>query len=224
MPAQPFACSLVVTLAFLCSVAAHAEQIVEPATQRGFASRLIDNGHKLTLLGVGARKKLFVKVYAMALYVDETEARRAFPALAVRAGGRDHAKLTSSDHAQSFVLWGTFTKMAILHFVHDVDAAKLKESFSEGLAEELAATAPADVRAAAQSFVALFDTDCKVGDEIVLRAAADTTLSVEVGGKIKSGPQNGKLARAVWSVWLGAKPISTDLRHDLVNRIDLLGQ
>ncbi len=207
----------------LCSSAAQADGVVEPATGHNFAATLTRDGHKLALLGTGVRKKFFVKVYGMGLYVDDAEARRAFPALAVRAGGRDHAKLTGSDHAQSFVLWGTFAKVAVLHFVHDVEAAKMREAFEEGLIDELSPNASADMRAAAQQFVALFDSDVKVGDEIVVATTADGNISVETGGKKMTGPQNAKLARAIWSVWLGAKPIDADLRRNLVSRIDQLG-
>src|SRR5262249_17263500 len=139
-------------------------------------------------------------------------------------GGHDHARLTSGDHAQSFVMWGTFGKMAILHFVRDVDAGKIRGAFEEGLEEELSDKAPADLKAAAQAFLALFDKDLKEGQEIVLRPSADGKIELDIAGTKKSGPQSGRLARSVWGIWLGAKPISADLRRGLVERIDVLGK
>jgi hypothetical protein len=64
----------------------------------------------------------------------------------------------------------------------------------------------------------------KSGDQIVLRTSADGRIDLAIGGEAKGSVQNTKLARALWGIWLGAKPISKDLRTDLVNRIDALGQ
>ena len=204
--------------------AAHAETVEEASTGYKFdAVRTVD-GRPYALLGVGVRKKFVVKVYAMALYIDEAEGRHAFPALVSRAGGHDHAKLTSGDHAQSFVMWGTFGKLAVMHFVRSVDAAKIRGAFEEGLEEELSDKSPPDIKQGAQAFLALFDKDLKDGQEIVLRTTADGKIEVDIAGAKKSGPASPRLARAVWAIWLGAKPISADLRRGLVERIDVLGK
>jgi hypothetical protein len=210
--------------ALLVCALAHAETVKEPATGHAFESVMPVEGRPYALVGVGLRKKFVVKVYAMALYVDEAEGRHAFPALVSRAGGHDHARLTSGDHAQSFVMWGTFGKMAILHFVRDVDAGKIRGAFEEGLEDELSDKAPADLKASAQAFLALFDKDMKEGQEIALRTAADGKIEADIAGTKKSGPQSPRLARSVWGIWLGAKPISADLRRGLVERIDVLGK
>jgi hypothetical protein len=175
-------------------------------------------------MGVGIRKKFIVKVYAMALYVDDAEGKRAFPALASRAGGRDHAKLTASDHAQSFLAWGAFEKIGVMHFVRDVGAEKIREAFKEGLEDELSDKAPPDLKKAAESFLALFDRDVKDGEEIVIRTYGDGRIDVSTGGQRKEGPTSPKLQRAVWNIWLGSHPVSTDLRKSLVDRIDVLGK
>src|SRR5579859_4765668 len=110
----------------LVAAGARADTVEEPATGHAFdAVRTVD-GRPYALVGVGVRKKFLVKVYAMALYIDEAEGRHAFPALVSRAGGHDHARLTSGDHAQSFVIWGTFGKLAVMHFVRGVDVAKIR--------------------------------------------------------------------------------------------------
>jgi hypothetical protein len=175
-------------------------------------------------MGTGVRKKIGFKVYAMALYVEEAEARRAFPALAVRAGGRSHALLVASDHTQSFLVWGQFAKLAVMRFVRNVDGEKIRDGFKDGLADELSERTPPELRAAAESFVALFDRELKEGQEIVLATAADGQVSLDLPGEKKTGPRNPKLARAVWNVWLGPKTISTDMRRSLIERIDILGR
>jgi hypothetical protein len=218
------ALGLLCALAFGSTTALADDTLVEPST--GFAfplARKLD-GHPLTLLGVGVRKKVVVKVYAMALYVDETEARRNFPPLVARAGGRSRAALLSGDHAQQFAIWGAFDKLAVLHFVRDVDGEKIRDAFKEGLEDELSEKATPEMRKAAESFVGLFNRELKNGEEIEIRTDGDGHIGVTIAGEKKDGPQSAKLARAVWGVWLGAKPISTDLRKSLVDRIDLLGK
>ncbi len=211
-------------LVCLSSGSAKADAVTESATGHSFEAVTSVGGRSYVLLGAGVRKKFLVKVYAMALYVDDVEARHDFPALVSRAGGRDHAKLTGGDHAQSFVMWGTFGKLAILHFVRDVEADKVRGAFEEGLQDELSDKAPADLKQSAQQFLALFDKDLKEGQEIVLATSADGKIEIKLPGDNKAGPQSPRLARAVWGIWLGEKPISADLRRALVERIDVLGK
>ena len=203
---------------------AAAEKVAEPSTGIEFDGQKSVDGKRFTLVGVGVRKKLMVKVYAMGMYVEDVEGKRAFPSLATKAGGRDKAKLTEGDRAQSFLLWGQFAKLAQLHFVRDVGADKVRGAFEEGLGEELSSKAPADVRQAAQAFLKLIDRDMKNGEELTLRTGADGKIELSTAGEAKGTVQNAKLVRALWSVWLGAKPSSKELRGELVNRIDRLSE
>jgi Chalcone isomerase-like len=203
---------------------AAADEVKESATGVTFATERTVGGHKLMLFGTGVRKKFVVKVYAMALYGDEEEARRNFPALVARAGGKSRAALLGSDHAQTFLIWGAFTKLGVLHFVRDVGAEKIRDAFKEGLEEELSEKAAPELRKAAETFLAMFDKDLKDGSEILIRTDGDGHVRVEIAGDKKDGPSNPKLARAIWAVWLGAKPISPDMRKSLVDRIDQLGK
>ena len=215
---------IALTLALLSSSVAGADTFKEPSTNHEFETTRMVDGRPFALLGAGVRKKFLVKVYAMALYADAAEARRAFPALAARAGGSDHAKLVASDHAQSFFLWGTFGKVGVMHFVRSVEGEKIREAFKEGFEDDLEGKSGPVQKAAAEQFVALFDKDIKDGQEIVLHSFPDGRLEVELAGEKRVGPQNPKLTRAVWEIWLGAKPISIDLRRELVDRIDLLAK
>jgi hypothetical protein len=200
--------------------------IKEPGSGVGFESTRMVDGRPLVLLGTGLRKKFVVKVYAMGLYVDEAEARRNFPALVARAGGRDRAHLVAGDHAQAFVVWGQFTKVGVMHMVRSVDADKIKGAFQDALEDELSDKAPPELKAATEAFLGLIDTghDILNGQEIVLKTTADGHIELDLAGQKKVGPQNAKLARALWNVWLGPKTISKDMRASLVDRIDLLGK
>lgn len=212
---------LLVGVSLLCvGGAARAEDVVEPST--GFSFPAARGG--MALIGTGVRKKFVVKVYAMALYVDDAEARRAFPALVSRAGGRDRAKLLDSDHAQAFVVWGAFPKLGILHFVRDVEAEKIRDAYKDSLEEELSDKAPPEMKRAAEGFLAAFNVDLKSGQEIQIHTGVDGKIDITVAGQKRELPANPKLARAVWNIWLGAHPISSDMRKSLVDRIDQLGK
>jgi long-chain acyl-CoA synthetase len=211
-------------LSLSASRPAVAEKVAEAATGVQFDAQKSWDGKAYTLVGTGVRKKFIVKVYAMALYVENVDGKRAFSSLATKAGGSDQAKLTEGDRAQSFLIWGSFGKVAVMQFVRDVDGAKIKGAFEEGFADELSDKAPADVRTATQEFLKLFDKDLKTGDQIVLRTSADGKIDVSIGGQAKGSVQNAKLVRALWSIWLGGHPISKELRADLVNRISELGK
>ena len=201
-----------------------AEPVTEPATGFTFDSDKTIGGKSYTLVGAGVRKKFFVKVYAMGLYVDTTDGKRAFSSLATKAGGSDQAHVVAGGKADSFIVWGQFDKLAILHFVRDVGAEKVREAFTEGLGEELSDKAPADVREAATSFLKLIDRDLKNGDDLVLHTDTSGHLEVSIAGQSKGGVQNAKLARAMWNVYLGGKPPTKELKTELTNRISALGK
>jgi len=175
------------------------------------------DGRPLVLVGQGARMKDGDKLYDMQMWIDEEDGRRAFPALAMRAGGRDKAKIVRGEHAPAFLVWGRFTKQAIFKFAKAVPAATMRDEVKELLGDEKGADAVA----------ALFAVDAHEGDEWVLTTRDNGEIELKTGdGKdgTKEGPQSPKLQRALWNVWLGAKPLSVELRRSLIEKINLLGQ
>jgi hypothetical protein len=175
------------------------------------------DGRPLVLVGQGARVKDGDKLYDMQMWIDEEDGRRAFPALAMRAGGRDKAKIVRGDHGPNFLVWGRFTKQAIFKFAKAVPAATMRDEVKELLGDEKGAGEVA----------ALFAVDADAGAEWVLTTRDNGEIELKTGdgkdGK-KEGPQSPKLQRALWNVWLGAKPLSVDLRRQLIEKIDLLGR
>jgi hypothetical protein len=74
---------------------------------------------------------------------------------------------------------------------------------------------------------AMFAYDADAGDEWVLTTRDNGEIELRTGeGKEdrKQAPQSPKLSRALWNVWLGAKPLSVELRRQLIEKIDLLGR
>jgi hypothetical protein len=188
----------------LTVTAARADKVVEPSTGHSFDDSKSIDGKRYALLGVGMRKKFVVKVYSMALYADEADAKRSY-----KPGG----------DATSFVAGTPFGKLAVLKFARDVDSGKIRSAFEDGLADELSDKAPADLKQGAQAFIAAFDKDLKNGQEIMLRTV-DKKIDIEVAGAKKQLPTTPALTKAIWNIWLGAKPISKDLKSGLVSRVD----
>ena len=178
--------------------------------------RTVD-GRPLVLVGQGARVKDGEKLYDMQMWIDEEDGRRAFPALAMRAGGRDKARIVRGDHGPAFLVWGRFTKQAVLKFARAVPAATMRDDVKSALA---------DVKGA-EAVAAMFAEDADAGDEWVLTTRDNGEIELRTGDEKedrKTGPQSPKLQRALWDVWLGAKPISVELRRELIEKIDLLGR
>lgn len=198
--------------------AAPAEPKAKPARPSGVTAkggRVVD-GRPLVLVGQGARVKDGAKLYDMQMWIDDEDGRRAFPALAMRAGGRDKARLVRGDHAPGFLVWGRFTKVAVFRFARDIKGADMRDDVKSAL----------EGVKGADDAAALFGIDASAGDEWVLTTRDNGEIELRTGdGKDqdKEGPQSPKLQRALWDVWLGAHPLSVELRRSLIEKIDLLG-
>jgi hypothetical protein len=208
---------LIACLPSLLASAVHAEEL-------DFAPTRTVEGRTFAITGAGVKKDGNDKEYEMALYVDELDARRAFPALAVRAGGRSKQKLLNGEHAQSFVLWGHFSKLAEVRFLQPITADDLRAEVKDALDAELGDKAAPDLHKQADTLVALLDRDLEPGQTIIVRTDDTGHIELEVAGHRKAGPQSPKLVRALWGVWLGTKPVSKELSRSLVEKLDLLGR
>ena len=198
---------------------------IEAITRRPFPTYLSLGGRDYVLIGAGARTAFTGKIYGMGLYVEDEPARAAFPRLVGQAGGADVATLTHDELAYQFLQLGDFGKHAVLHFERPLTAARLRDSFREALADDLGPTATAELKRDAEAFLALFDRDLKLGDDLNLHTDTDGSIFVRVGpGFPRTGPVNQRLAHDVWSAWLGRKPMSPELKQHLVERIDALGR
>ncbi|MEO6952365.1 MAG: chalcone isomerase family protein [Polyangia bacterium] len=196
---------------------------VEPVTKQTFQTMVEVDGKPYTMLGAGARKVSLFKVYAMALYVEDEPARKLFPAFAARAGGSDKETLMRDDLAFEFLILGEFGKMAQLRFVRAVTAKQTRDAYREALADDLSSAAPAQLKQDTEAFLALFD-DVRENESVIIRTRADGMIVVELAGKRKPGPTNLRLSHDLWTIWLGHKPISSDLKKNLIDRIDTLAR
>ncbi len=177
-----------------CVVPTLAQEIAEPRTGTKFAVKQSDT----SLLGVGLRTKtmLKVKVYVIGLYVEDSAVSGP---LKGKAGSPELYKLLVS---------GDFKKMVIMKFIRDVSTSQIRDAFRENLTNAGPNT---------DAWLAYFN-DIHSGQEIVISWVPGTGLETKVAG-IDKPPINDKaFAAAVFSIWLGEKPVQEDIKRDLIAR------
>ncbi len=197
---------------------------LEPKSKHSFLSRITVDSKAHALIGVGHRSYLAFSLYGMALYVEDTAARRAFPKLVAQAGGSELAQLRARDLAQNFVVLGDFGKAAVLYFTRKLSAKQIADSYRDLLKENLKATTAPALRQSTEQFLALFNRDVAPGDEMIIATSSDGLISVTTAGNRAEGPRDATLCIDLWNMWLGSKPLSADMKQSLVERIAVLGQ
>jgi hypothetical protein len=142
----------------------------------------------LVLNGMGLRTKLFIKVYVGGLYIEK------------KSG--DAVAIVQSDA----------TKRVVLQFIYgEVSRDQLVEAFTDGFK----GNAPKAPKAQVDQFIAAVE-GMKKGEQMVVTyvPAAGTTLSIR--GKDKLTIPGLPFAQAVFSVWLGPKPPTSDLKKGML--------
>lgn len=231
IPARPVYKSPLLRLALRCLVLlvaavlparAQAVEIVEPGSGQRFVSPLVASGKGYTLVGTGLRKRDNGAAYAMALYVEDT-ARQSFPSAYDRAN-RTRAGLFAQNRAHNFFIWGHFAKLAVLRMLRGHNKQELMQNFSEPLSELLSEKTAPEIRQDTLAFLALFDADLREGQELRLHIDDIGQIDVYLDGKKRIGPQNPRLARHIWEIWLGFRPVQPQMRQSLLDRLDVLAQ
>jgi hypothetical protein len=146
-------------------------------------------GKTLKLNGAGIRKKLIVKVYVAALYVETPS--------------KDAATLVSS----------TQVKSMRLHMLRDVEGPKISGAIVEGFENNSSAALP-QLKPRLDQLAKLIP-DVKQGDEIDLTFVPDKGTQVSVRGTATGTIEGRDFADALFSVWLGPNPVQADLKQAL---------
>jgi hypothetical protein len=143
----------------------------------------------LKLNGLGLRKKAVFKVYVGGLYLESPS--------------KDAGAIIASDQA----------KAIRLHFLRDVTKGQLVEAFQEGFDANAKDTAAQKI--AFDKMLALVP-DAKEGSTLTFTYVRGKGTTLQVGSK-ELGVFEGKgFADAVFSIWLGAKPPSEELRKGML--------
>ena len=197
---------------------------VEPVTKYTYSTWIKVDGVPYTLIGAGARKVYGFKVYAMGLYLEDAPARKEFPALAAQRG-RQRPRFAGARRS------GASVRRA--RRLRQVGAAALRAlGQRQGHARRLSRSARRRRRHATRrptsSATPRRSSPCSTTSRTARISTIRTTgagqVIVEAHGQKKLGPTNARLAHDIWDIWLGQKPISSDLKKGMLDRIDTLGR
>ena len=143
----------------------------------------------LKLNGLGLRKKAVFKVYVGGLYLESPS--------------KDAGAILASDRA----------KAIRLHFLRDLTKAQLVEAFQEGF--EANAKDKAAQKTAFDKMLALVP-DVKEGGTLTFTYLPGKGTTLQVGNKDLGVFEGKGFADAVFSIWLGPKPPSEDLKKGML--------
>ncbi len=186
--------ALVTTIAVgILTPAGVSANVREPSSGESFTEARGDQ----SLLGVGIRKRWGFKVYAMGLYAERTGA--------TRLGAGDYRGVVS----------GGFKKTVEIRLLRSISADKLRSAFEDALGGRVGSLPEY------QQFLSYFAGELDKGTVITLQTAGPQ-LDVSIGGQRKPTLRNPKLTGALLDVWLGPKPVDSDLKETLVSRLGKL--
>lgn len=199
MSRRSFLFSVFALVAMLISFSPSYAQVAEPSSGVNFPAQVSVGGANAAITGVGLRKKAIFKVYAIASYMDASKINKA---------ADPYTQLLTDGPA----------KQITMHFVRDVDAAKIREAFEESLKSNIPSYATSPAKKNADAFLAA-QVDMKTNEEIVLRWTQGGKIEMLAKGQPKATFTDSVLARGIWSIWLGAVPISADIKTGLVSKM-----
>ncbi len=181
--------SCAAVLVILAASTLHTAAVAAQLEGATLADTLKAGDKTLKLNGLGLRKKAMFKVYVGGLYVESPS----------KEAGAIHA----SDQA----------KAIRLYFLRDLKKGQLVEAFQEGF--DANAKDKAAQKAAFDKMLALVP-DVKEGSTLMFTYLPGKGTTLQVADK-EQGVFEGKgFADAVFSIWLGPKPPSEDLKKGML--------
>lgn len=175
--------------------------IVDTSTKETFPSEVsFDQGGKhydLEATGVATRKKLIIKVYSLASYLQKGAASTKDDRLAA---------ILSDDNA----------KQLTMKWVRDVGPEQVKESYQEAFHKVFSEQAYAQQKNNIDDFLKIFLVGAKKGDIFILRWAPGGYVEALINGKTAGTVTNKEFAQGLWKIWFGD--------NSVVNRSNLLSQ
>jgi hypothetical protein len=150
-------------------------------------------GRTLTLNGAGLRKRVFVKVYVGALYLES------------RSG--DPEAIVAADQA----------KAVRMTFLRDVEREKVLEAFRDGFERNSKATA-AGARQKLEAVEKVLPAELRKGQVLVVAYAPGAGATVGVEGGASASVEGKEFADALFRNWLGPDPADADLKAGMLGR------
>lgn len=146
----------------------------------------------LLLNGAGVRKKLFFKIYVVALYLPSRQAEK------------------------SGILAGTKARRVLMHIVYDeISKEKMDKAWQEGFEANHDARSMQALQPKLDRFKAMFDT-LRSGDRVMLDYVPEQGTRVTIGGELRGVVDGVAFYQALLRVWLGKEPVNGALKAALL--------
>jgi hypothetical protein len=195
-------------------------EVTEPATKIKFLSSIKPHGGAPDqfLLGLGARVKVIITVYALGFYLEPKPAADALKGFK----GKKAADLEKDKTFYEALLKGEFGKSMRLVMAIDLDNETLNSAFDDSLEPRLKTE---DGKKALETFKGYFKELLKEGDDIVFTwADKGTTLHVSIKGKHVGTIKNADFANALLASYLDDDPASPGAKKAFAAGLELLFQ
>ncbi|QRO00928.1 chalcone isomerase family protein [Archangium violaceum] len=157
-----------------------------------FPDTVSAEGKELKLNGVGLRKKMVFKVYAVGLYAEKT-----------------------SQNAQE-VIGSDQVKRVRMAMLRDLDKKTITDAIVDGFKKNAKDKLPA-LQQRLDTFAAAIP-DLKKGDELVLTYAPGKGTTIESKAGQKISVEGKDFADALFSVWLGQSPVDESLKDGMLGK------
>ena len=146
----------------------------------------------LVLNGLGLRTKYFLKVYVAGLYVEHKSS--------------DPRALIQADAP----------KRIVMQFLHSASKSQLADAFSDSFNDN-SPDAVKTMKADIERFLGALEP-IKVGDQMVFTYVPGTGTTFAINGKEKLTIAGQGFGPVLFSVWLGPKPPTADLKKGLLGQ------
>lgn len=149
-----------------------------------------------SLVGMGIRNKLVIKVYVAGLY------------------------MSSPDLEQDAIIGSDQAKALRMKFLYKkVDAQKLQDAWRTGF-EKNTPDASKDLIERMDTFVSLFDEDAAKGDEYLFAYNPGAGTKVILKGRDVGTIEGADFASALMAIWFGGQPADKGLKKSVLRGLD----
>jgi hypothetical protein len=169
--------------------------------------------------GTGVRKKVIIKVYGAAIYIEPVEAKKALGKYIPKQMPEDMddfiEELCDNNQFWGDFIGGEFHKIIIMRFVRDVGSESIVGAYKDAFKEYLKDNSE-ETKKAVTTFLGFFNEEIKDGQDMTLRFSPDGTIFVDYAGKVRGSVKNANIAKALLTNWFGDDPVSSDIKEGAV--------
>lgn len=221
---------VILALGFLLTTVsvASAQTIKDPETGKTFSASQTVWGKTWVALGVGARERYTINVYAIAFFVEKeggSEALKKWLAgdgSSYASGGKlDISKAQGTQKFYNTLLNCSCGRGVEIKLARSVSGADIKDAFIGSLEKSIGDLNAADVAADVKRLEDFLNYDVKDGSTFKFYVSKGGSLAATgPGGELII--KNSKLAKGFLGIWLGPSAINKNLKQNLVANANVL--